>query len=138
MTCVAGSIAGSPTDASYTVTDSMVPVSRSASCSALWATCVRPSFIFVIFAFQSCGHSQSLVDTYVVTHDGDDCRAVGFLPIAMPFNDRFGEIRNRFGDPTSVVARAVRPLLGGRGWVFRTIVNTDSGQVEHRVRQLTC
>ena len=46
----AGSVAESPADASCTVTATMAPGSRSTPSSALWAKCVRPSFIFAIFA----------------------------------------------------------------------------------------
>src|ERR1700730_5754519 len=38
------------------------PESRSIACSALWARCVRPSFIFVTFASGSDGLLQSLFD----------------------------------------------------------------------------
>ena len=47
---VSGSVAESPADASCTVTATMAPGFRSTPCSALWAKCVRPSFIFAIFA----------------------------------------------------------------------------------------
>ena len=43
-----------PSDASCTVTETMAPVSMSTACSDLWAKCVRPSFIFAIFASGSC------------------------------------------------------------------------------------
>src|SRR5262249_41304306 len=45
----------SPWSALYTVTPTSAPVSRSMACSALWARCVRPFFIFVILASGSCG-----------------------------------------------------------------------------------
>ena len=54
----------SPSSASCTVTPTMAPVSRSTACSAVWARCVRPSFIFVIFASGSCGFVQSSFDPF--------------------------------------------------------------------------
>ena len=47
----------------------MAPVSRSTPCSALWAKCVRPSFIFVIFASGSWGDRQSLFDVFLPFRD---------------------------------------------------------------------
>ena len=49
----------SPTSAPCSVTATSAPLSRSTACSALCARCVRPSFIFVIFASGSVGFSQS-------------------------------------------------------------------------------
>src|SRR5207245_11236049 len=46
------------------VTPTIAPVSRSTACSALCAKCVRPSFIFVIFASGSWGWVQSLFDVF--------------------------------------------------------------------------
>ena len=66
---VSGSVAESPSDASCTVTERMAPVSRSIPCSALWAKCVRPSFIFAIFASVSCGDCHSLFDVFLSFRD---------------------------------------------------------------------
>ena len=69
-TCSAAAIAVStivvvsPSSAPCTVTATIAPVSRSTACSALWARCVRPSFIFVTFASGSCGFVQSLFDVF--------------------------------------------------------------------------
>ena len=65
MISVSGSVAVSPSDASCTVTATMAPVSMSTPCSALWAKCVRPSFIFAIFASGSCGDFHSLFDVFL-------------------------------------------------------------------------
>ena len=46
------------------MTATIAPVSRSTACSALWARCVRPSFIFVTFASGSDGFVQSLFDVF--------------------------------------------------------------------------
>src|SRR6202165_6098628 len=54
----------SPWSASCRVTASSAPVSRSTACSALWASCVRPSFIFAIFASGSHGCFQSLFEVF--------------------------------------------------------------------------
>src|SRR5580698_4630159 len=56
---VSGSVLVSPAVAGCRVTASTAPVSRSTACSALWARCVRPSFIFVICASGSYGFFQS-------------------------------------------------------------------------------
>src|SRR5439155_103148 len=67
-TCSAAAIAVSPrlvvspTSAPCRVTATIAPLSRSMACSALCARCVRPSFIFVIFASGSNGFFQSLFD----------------------------------------------------------------------------
>src|SRR3954469_940168 len=50
----------SPWSAPCRVTATIAPVSRSIACSALWARCVRPSFIFVTFASGSDGLVQSV------------------------------------------------------------------------------
>ena len=69
-TCSAASISVSmlvvvsPSSASCTVTATTAPVSRSTACSALCAKCVRPSFIFVIFASGSCGCVQSSFEPF--------------------------------------------------------------------------
>ena len=69
-TCSAASISVSrlvvvsPSSASCTVTATIAPVSRSTACSALCARCVRPSFIFVIFASGSCGCVQSSFEPF--------------------------------------------------------------------------
>ena len=47
-----------------TVTLRTAPLSRSTACSALWATCVCPSFIFVTRASGSCGCVQSAFDVF--------------------------------------------------------------------------
>ena len=47
----------------------MAPVSRSTPCSALWAKCVRPSFIFAIFASRSCGDCHALFDVFLSFRD---------------------------------------------------------------------
>ena len=54
----------SPSSAPCTVTATIAPVSTSTACSALWARCVRPSFIFVIFASGSEGLVQSSLDAF--------------------------------------------------------------------------
>ena len=54
----------SPSSASCTVTPTTAPVSRSTACSAVCAKCVRPSFIFVIFASGSWGCVQSSLDPF--------------------------------------------------------------------------
>ena len=54
----------SPWSAPCSVTATTAPVSRSTACSALWARCVRPSFIFVTFASGSCGFIQSSFDVF--------------------------------------------------------------------------
>ena len=41
----------------------------STPCSALWARCVRPSFIFAIFASGSCGDFHSLFDVFLFFRD---------------------------------------------------------------------
>jgi hypothetical protein len=46
------------------VTATIAPVSVSIACSALCAKCVRPSFIFAIFASGSDGLVQSLFDAF--------------------------------------------------------------------------
>ena len=46
------------------VTPTIAPVSRSTACSALCAKCVRPSFIFVIFASGSWGWVQSSFEPF--------------------------------------------------------------------------
>ena len=69
MISVSGSVAGSPSDASCTVTETMAPVSMSTPCSTLWAKCVRPSFIFAIFASASCGDFHSLFDVFLFFRD---------------------------------------------------------------------
>ena len=69
MISVSGSVAVSPSDASCTVTETMAPVSMSIPCSALWAKCVRPSFIFAIFASGSCGDFHSLFDVFLFFRD---------------------------------------------------------------------
>ena len=50
--------------ASCTVMPTTAPVSRSTACSALWARCVRPSFIFAIFASGSFGCFQSSLEPF--------------------------------------------------------------------------
>ena len=52
----------SPTSAPCNVTATSAPPPRSTVCSAVGARCVRPSFIFVIFASGSDGFAQSLFD----------------------------------------------------------------------------
>src|SRR5215831_9336376 len=52
---VARIVVGSPSSASWTVTATTAPVSRSTACSALCARWVRPSFIFAIRASPSEG-----------------------------------------------------------------------------------
>ena len=47
----------------------MAPVSMSTPCSALWAKCVRPSFIFAIFASGSRGDFHSLFDVFLLFRD---------------------------------------------------------------------
>src|ERR1700704_2506968 len=54
----------SPWSASCRVTATSAPVSRSTACSALWAKCVRPSFIFAIFASGSHGYIQSSFEVF--------------------------------------------------------------------------
>jgi hypothetical protein len=54
----------SPASASWTVTPTMAPVARFTACSAVCARCVRPSFVFVIFASGSCGLVQSSFDPF--------------------------------------------------------------------------
>ena len=46
--------------AAVSVTATTAPVSMSTACSCLCAKCVRPSFIFVIWASGSCGFTHSL------------------------------------------------------------------------------
>ena len=53
-----------PASAPCSVTATIAPVSRSTACSALWARCVRPSFIFVTFASGSDGLVQSLFEVF--------------------------------------------------------------------------
>ncbi len=59
------------------------PVSRSTAWSALWARCVRPSFIFVICASRSCGFFQSslLPLFFRLRSSFADCSRVG---VSMP------------------------------------------------------
>ena len=58
---VATRLVVSPTSAPCRVTATSAPLSRSTACSALCARCVRPSFIFVIFASGSDGFCPVLV-----------------------------------------------------------------------------
>src|ERR1039457_4483926 len=59
---VASSVVVSPRSASSSGTATTAPESRSTACSALWARCVRPSFIFAIRASSSIGLFHSLFD----------------------------------------------------------------------------
>ena len=59
---------------SCTVTATMAPVSMSTPCSALWARCVRPSFIFATFASGSCGDFHSLFDVFLFFRDRSNRR----------------------------------------------------------------
>ena len=61
---VSARVVVSPALASCTVTPTMAPVSRSTACSAVCARCVRPSFIFAIFASGSCGWVQSAFEPF--------------------------------------------------------------------------
>ena len=47
----------------------MAPVSRSTPCSALWAKCVRPTFIFATFASGSCGDCHASFDVFLFFRD---------------------------------------------------------------------
>ena len=66
---VSGSVAVSPSDASCTDTATTAPVSMSTPCSTLWVRCVRPSFIFAIFASGSCRDCHSLFDVFLSFRD---------------------------------------------------------------------
>jgi hypothetical protein len=46
------------------VTATIAPVVMSTACSVLWAKCVRPSFIFVIFASGSAGLFHSSFEPF--------------------------------------------------------------------------
>ena len=59
---VRSNVVVSSLSASRKVTATTAPVSRSTACSALWARCVRPSFIFVIRASRSVGLIHSLFE----------------------------------------------------------------------------
>ena len=63
------------------VTATRAPLSRSTACSALCARCVRPSFIFVIFASGSDGFCQSVFDVRFFRRRSSRARAsrVGVL-----------------------------------------------------------
>ena len=81
---VAGSVAVSPSEASCTVTDTMAPVSMSTPCSALWAKCVRPSFIFAIFASGSCGDFHSLFDVFLFFRDRSNRASSARVGVSTP------------------------------------------------------
>ena len=54
----------SPSSAGWIVTASTAPLSMSTACSCLWARCVEPSFILVIFASGSKGFCQSSLEPF--------------------------------------------------------------------------
>src|ERR1039458_6209338 len=83
---VACTVVVSPWSAACSVTATSAPLFRSTACSALWARCVLPSFIFAMRESGSAGLFQSLFEVFFLRLRSSraNCSGVGFsMPPAL-------------------------------------------------------
>ena len=83
----------------------------STPCSALCAKCVRPSFIFAIFASGSCGDFHSLFDVFLFFRDRSNranSARVGFSTPDASANRRMNLVRFPRVPPLDASHRRVR------------------------------